>query len=234
MPTHILNIETTTTQCSVALATDGALTHVEQSNNQDYQHSKLLHIYIKRVFQSAGMNPSDLSAVAVSAGPGSYTGLRIGVGAAKGLCFGCDIPLISLPTLEIIAQEIHVEDGHILPMMDARRDEVYVAVYDANHNLIQPASPHVISQNSFEHWTHMGAVYFVGTGIEKCKNTLAQHPSFHFPQEEVYPSATQMATLSYQKFQQGNFEDLAYFDPDYLKSFQVTPSKKDALGLPKN
>ncbi|MGB0259910.1 MAG: tRNA (adenosine(37)-N6)-threonylcarbamoyltransferase complex dimerization subunit type 1 TsaB [Flavobacteriaceae bacterium] len=233
MPTHILNIETTTTQCSVALATDGQLVGVEQSNHQDYQHSKLLHTYIHQLLQSHSLTPSDLSAVAVSSGPGSYTGLRIGVGAAKGLCFGCDIPLIALPTLVILAQEIQKESGYILPVLDARRDEVYVAVYDTKHNLVQAATPHVLSQDSFTQWANQGSVFFVGTGIKKCKRILAPHQNLYFPNKESFPSATHMVALSYQKYQQGDFEDLAYFDPEYLKSFQVTPSKKDALGLPK-
>ena len=230
MPTHILNIETTTTQCSVALATDGKLIGLQQSNNKDYQHSKLLHTYIDQLLQDHDISYHNLSAIAVSAGPGSYTGLRIGVGAAKGLCYGSDIPLIALSTLGVLAQEIQTDVGHILPILDARREEVYVAVYDAKHTLIQKAQPHVLTHDSFAHWADKGEVYFIGTGIEKCKEILADHPNWRFPNKESFPSASLMVTLSYQKYQQGDFENLAYFDPEYLKAFQVTPSKKDALG----
>ena len=230
MPSHLLCIETTTTQCSVALCADGELSTLVQSNHENYQHAQLLHTYIEKILSKHNLKPSDLAAIALSSGPGSYTGLRIGAAAAKGLCYANDIPLIAIPTLDIIAREITPIDGHIIATLDSRRDEVYCAIYNHNYRCIKPASPHVITSNSFAEWAPKGPVYFVGTGLEKCEETVDHNTQFIFPKDPSYPSAAQMVKQAHEAFEQNVFEDVAYFDVNYLKTFQTSPKKKNALG----
>jgi tRNA threonylcarbamoyladenosine biosynthesis protein TsaB len=230
MPLHLLCIETTTTQCSVALCADGEVTALVQSNHENYQHAQLLHSYIDKVLSKHHLKPSDLAAIALSSGPGSYTGLRIGAAAAKGLCYANDIPLIAIPTLDIVSREITPNDSYIIATLDARRDEVYCAIYSHDYQLIQAASPHVITSKSFCEWAAKGRVYFVGTGLEKCEEIIDHNTQFIFPKEPSYPSAAHMAKQAQHAFEQKRFEDAAYFDVDYLKAFQTTPQKKNALG----
>jgi tRNA threonylcarbamoyladenosine biosynthesis protein TsaB len=230
MQSHLLCIETTTTQCSVALCTNGDLSTLAQSNHENYQHAQLLHTYIDKVLSKHNLKPSDLAAIALSSGPGSYTGLRIGAAAAKGLCYANDIPLIAIPTLDIVAREITPSDGHIIATLDARRDEVYCAIYTHDYLCLQPASPHEITSSSFTEWASKGPVYFVGTGLEKCKEIVDHNTEFIFPKDPLYPSAAQMVKQAQDAFEQQVFEDVAYFDVDYLKAFQTSPQKKNALG----
>ena len=228
MPSHLLCIETTTTQCSVALCADGELSTLAQSNHENYQHAQLLHTYIEKVLSKHNLKPSNLAAIALSSGPGSYTGLRIGAAAAKGLCYANDIPLIAIPTLDIVAREITPSDGHIIATLDARRDEVYCAIYTHDYQRVQLASPHVIKSNSFAEWASKGPVYFVGTGLEKCEETVDHNTQFIFPKDPSYPSAALMVKQAQDAFEQHVFEDVAYFDVDYLKAFQTSPQKKNA------
>ena len=146
---NILNIETSTTNCSVALSVDGKLTVLKEDNSLNYSHAERLHVYIDSVLSSAGVKRSDLNAVAVSKGPGSYTGLRIGVSAAKGLCFALGIPLVSVPTLEVLAHKAEAKSGFIVPMLDARRMEVYSAVFDETYKSIETTSAKILDENSF-------------------------------------------------------------------------------------
>jgi len=171
-----------------------------------------------------------LAAIALSSGPGSYTGLRIGAAAAKGLCYANDIPLIAIPTLDIVAREITPSGGHIIATLDARRDEVYCAIYTHDYQCVQAAIPHVIISNSFTEWTEKGPVYFVGTGLEKCEEVVNNNTQFIFPKDPSYPSAKHMVKQAQAAFEQQVFEDVAYFDVDYLKAFQTSPQKKNALG----
>ena len=187
-------------------------------------------MYIDKVLSKHNLKTSDLGAIALSSGPGSYTGLRIGAAAAKGLCYGNDIPLIAIPTLDIVAREITPSDGHIIATLDARRDEVYCAIYTHEYQSVQPPSPHVITSNSFAEWTAKGPVYFVGTGLEKCEKTIHQNTQFIFPKDSSYPSAANMVKQAQDAFEKQVFEDVAYFDVDYLKAFQTTPQKKNVLG----
>ena len=230
MPSHLLCIETTTTQCSVALCADGELSTLTQSNHENYQHAQLLHTYIDKVLSKHNLKPSDLAAIALSSGPGSYTGLRIGAAAAKGLCYANDIPLIAIPTLDIVAREITPSDGHIIATLDARRDELYCAIYTYDYQCVQPASPHVITSISFAEWTAKGLVYFVGTGLEKCEEIADHNTEFILPKYPSYPSAAQMVKQAQDAFEKQVFEEVAYFDVDYLKAFQTIPQKKNALG----
>ena len=217
---YILNIESSTTNCSISLALDGNLVALKESNDDKYSHSTKLHSFINEVLKKSNISVKELVAIAVSKGPGSYTGLRIGVAAAKGLCYSLDIPLISISTLHILSKQIQVrEQGLILPVMDARRDEVYCAVYDSSHNLIKKAIPKIINQESFSELSYKSKLYFIGNGQEKCKRLIENNTNLIFSNNNTFPSAREMTQLSYEKFKDLNFKDIAYFEPDYLKDF---------------
>lgn len=217
MPT-ILNLETATTNCSVSIGQDGSLLAIKEHDTPNYSHSEQLHIFMQDVLQDADLDFSDLDAIAVSKGPGSYTGLRIGVSAAKGLCFSLDMPLISIPTLESMAHQAKLEDiDYIVPLLDARRMEVYSAVFDKTILQIRETKAEIIDENSFFEFVEKGKVLLLGNGAEKCKELL-QHPNFRFDSSMV-PSAREMVLLSYKKFKAGDFENVAYFEPYYLKDF---------------
>ncbi|MEP7095462.1 MAG: tRNA (adenosine(37)-N6)-threonylcarbamoyltransferase complex dimerization subunit type 1 TsaB, partial [Flavobacterium sp.] len=172
----------------------------------------------------AGISVHELAAVAVSQGPGSYTGLRIGVSAAKGLCFALNIPLIAVDTLKTLASQVKVSDGKIIPMIDARRMEVYSAVFNSNLEIERPIQAEIIDEDSFKEYTE--TVYFVGDCAEKGKTVLIRD-NFVFLDEIKYPSAKEMSKISYDKFQKNDTVDVAYFEPYYLKDFMITaPSKK--------
>ena len=220
---NILNIETSTTNCSVALSVNGEHIVLKEDNSSSYSHAERLHVYIDEVLTSAQISRDELHAVAVSKGPGSYTGLRIGVSAAKGLCYALDIPLISVPTLEILAHKVEPQKGYIVPMLDARRMEVYSAVFDTNYQCIEPTSAKVLESSSYGDILQNQPIYFVGNSVEKTQSII-KHPNAHF--DAQFPSAQQMCGLSFSKFQAKNFEDLAYFEPFYLKDFIAIPSKK--------
>lgn len=213
----ILNLETAGTNCSVSLFKGPELVALREDNSPGYSHAELLHLYIEEVVKEAGISLSDLQAIAVSMGPGSYTGLRIGVASAKGLCFALDIPLISIPTLESLAWQLSPSDGVIVPLMDARRMEVYTAVFDATHQQIEPTIAKVIDEGSFQELGQKGAVHFLGTGTTKCAAVM-EHPNFVF-YPGLFPSSREMGKLAFDKYQRQAFEDLAYFEPYYLKDF---------------
>ena len=221
---YILNIETATKNCSVSLAKNGELIAIKELNNGNYSHAEVLHVFIHEILTSNGVSSSELDAIAVSKGPGSYTGLRIGVSAAKGLSFAHDIQLISIDTLKSFARSISVTDGYIVPMIDARRLEVYSAIFDRDLNPISPTEAKIIDSASYQEYLEPHKVYFLGDGSEKCKAILT-HSNAHFI-DNHHPSAKEMATLSYDKFKREDFEDVAYFEPFYLKDFIVIPEKK--------
>lgn len=220
---YILNIETATKNCSVALAKDGQTILCNEIAEERYSHAEQLHVLIEKTLLEAGICFQDLKAVAVSQGPGSYTGLRIGVSAAKGLCFTLDIPLIAVDTLQVLASQVKVTEGLIVPMLDARRMEVYSAIFNSKLEKRREVRAEIITENSFD--TISGTVYFVGDCADKCKAVLTK-PNFIFLEEIKYPSAKEMSVLSFFKFQNNEFEDVAYFEPYYLKDFMITTSKK--------
>lgn len=220
---YILNIETATKNCSVSLAKEGKTILCKEIAEEGYSHAEQLHVFIEDLVQEAGIHFKDIQAIAVSQGPGSYTGLRIGVSAAKGLCYALNVPLIAVDTLQVLASQVQVEDGLIIPMIDARRMEVYSAIFDVKFEKIRETQAEVITENSFE--TISETVYFVGDCADKCKSVITKS-NFIFLEEKKYPSATAMSILSFSKFQNKDFEDLAYFEPYYLKDFMITPSKK--------
>ncbi|MGB1043279.1 MAG: tRNA (adenosine(37)-N6)-threonylcarbamoyltransferase complex dimerization subunit type 1 TsaB [Tenacibaculum sp.] len=220
----ILNIETATKNCSVSLAKNGEVLAIRELNDGNYSHAEKLHPFIQEILDETKIKTSELDAVAVSKGPGSYTGLRIGVSAAKGLCFAFDKPLISIETLTSLSHAISVEKGLIVPMLDARRMEVYSAVYSSDYSQIREIKAEIIDENSFKEELVSGKVYFLGDGAEKCKEILT-HDNANFI-EAKFPSAKEMAFLSYNKYKKNDIEDVAYFEPFYLKDFVVTPQKK--------
>jgi tRNA threonylcarbamoyladenosine biosynthesis protein TsaB len=189
---------------------------VEQ-NNQHYSHAEQLHVFIEQALSQADIDADQLDAIAVSMGPGSYTGLRIGVSAAKGLCFALDLPLIAVPTLDILAQQISVDKGFIAPMLDARRLEVYCAVYDHRYHQIQNTQAKILNEATFDDLLKNHYIYFIGSGVEKTK-TLINHKNAKFI-DGKFPSAKEMCGLSYNKFKASQFENVAYFEPFYLKDF---------------
>ncbi len=220
---YILNIETATKNCSVALAKDGKTIVSKEIAEEGYSHAERLHVFIEEIIKEAGIDFQDLSAVAVSQGPGSYTGLRIGVSAAKGLCFALDIPLIALDTLQVLASQAIVSDGLVIPMLDARRMEVYSAIFNFNFDKIRAVEAEIITEDSFLDFQE--TLYFIGDCAEKCKAVLTKQ-NFVFLEEIKYPSAKEMSFLSFEKYKKNDTVDVAYFEPYYLKDFMITTSKK--------
>jgi tRNA threonylcarbamoyladenosine biosynthesis protein TsaB len=215
----ILNIETATKNCSVALAKEGKIVACKEIAEQNFSHAEKLHVFIEELLTENQLQFSDLSAIAVSQGPGSYTGLRIGVSSAKGFCYALNIPMIAIDTLQLIAKQIQIEDGIIIPMIDARRMEVFTAFYDKNHQQIRNTQAEIIDETSYQEISE--TIHLVGDGTEKFKNTLTDN-KFIFHSDVVFPSAKQMTQLSFDKFIKNDFVDVAYFEPYYLKDFVLT------------
>lgn len=224
MSVLILNIETTTKNCSVSLSKDGKLIALKEINDGGYSHAENLHPFIETILTETKYQFSDLSAIAVSKGPGSYTGLRIGVSAAKGFCFALDIPLISVDTLQALAHQINIETDVIIPILDARRMEVYQAVFDLTYKRIENTKAVVVDKETYDKYLNTKKVVFLGDAVPKIKKTI-QHKNAVFI-ENAFPSAKEMVALAYDKFQKKDFEDVAYFEPYYLKDFIAIKSTK--------
>lgn len=213
----ILSLETATTNCSVALAVDGKVIAFREENHQKFSHAEKLHVFIEEVLMEANLDKTQLDAVAISKGPGSYTGLRIGVSAAKGLCFALDIPLISTLTLEVLAQQASGEDCFIIPLIDARRMEVYSAVFDQEKNQVRDTMAEILNEDSFLGYLNQKKTVFLGDGAEKFEK-LCNHKNAQFLTDK-FPSAKDMATLAEAKYKISDIENVAYFEPFYLKEF---------------
>ena len=219
----ILCIDTSTAVLSVALARDGAVV-CERVCTEPRQQASLTAPLVKEVLSAEGLRVADCDAVCVSSGPGSYTGLRVGVSTAKGLCFGADIPLLSVSTLDILVAGVRGESvSSIIPMIDARRMEVYTAVYSPEGKRLTPVEAKVVEEDSFAGELSRGPVLFVGDGALKCAQVI-KHPGAMF--REAFPLARHIAPLAQEAFSAGRFENLAYFEPFYLKDFVATVSKK--------
>jgi tRNA threonylcarbamoyladenosine biosynthesis protein TsaB len=215
---YILNIETATKNCSVSLAKNGETVLCKEIAELGYSHAEKLHVFIEEILKETGVSIQDLKAISVSKGPGSYTGLRIGVSSAKGLCYALGIPLIAVDTLQILAKQVVIENGLIVPMIDARRMEVYSAVFDKRHSKIKGVQAEILTEKSYADSPE--TFYFIGDCQEKCQSVLKGN-NFNFLSEIVYPSANEMSALSYEKFINNDFEDVAYFEPFYLKDFLI-------------
>ena len=222
----ILSIESSTQTCSVAVSKDGK--PVWNKENPDLaSHSAVLGVYVAEAVRFIQTNDFRLDAVAVSEGPGSYTGLRIGVSLAKGLCFGLDVPLIALPTLKIMAARFVPSASYLCPMIDARRMEVYAALFDGNLNEIEPVRAIIIKEDSYCDFLSHEKIIFFGSGAEKCKAVIRSENAFFI--DDVYPSASDMIEEAEKAFITKNFVDTAYFEPFYLKEFQATTPKNKIL-----
>ena len=231
----ILSIETGTDVCSVALANDGELMALRESD-EGRDHAKKVALFVDELLRETGVQPADLDAIAVGKGPGSYTGLRIGVSFAKGMCYALNIPLIavgSLDALTEVAREdydagiLDIEDNewenaYLCPMVDARRMEVYTAVFENGVQTTQTA-PAIIDENSFADLLEQGPCLFIGDGAGKCADVI-KHPNARFCQ--CWPKASAMLAPAMKAYKEKRFEDVAYFEPFYLKEFVATVSKK--------
>lgn len=233
----ILSIETGTDICSVALSNDGELMALRESS-EGRDHAKKVAIFVDELLKETGVQPSDLDAIAVGKGPGSYTGLRIGVSFAKGMCYALNIPLIAVGSLDALVQVaredfeagiLDIEDAdwanaNLSPMVDARRMEVYTQIFDTNGIAKTDVSAEIITEESFADWRAKGKLVIFGNGAQKCCEIL---PDAIYV--SVTPSARGIVALAEQAFNAEKFEDLAYFEPFYLKEFLVIPSKKKLL-----
>lgn len=220
----ILQIETATSSCSVALAKDGISLAVKEINRRNV-HAEVITIFIEELLNTAGASYNNLDAIAVSCGPGSYTGLRIGISTAKGLCFALDKPLIAIETLEAMAAGITRRPGYIAneklllcPMIDARRMEVFTAVFDADGNWVISTKAEIVDNSSFKEQLAHNEILFFGDGAEKCKAVLGENPNARFFTDFIN-SAADLSQKAFEKFSKDDFEDVAYFEPYYLKDF---------------
>ena len=225
----ILNIETSTDVCSVAISDSGQVIF----NKEDHSgpnHAVKLGVYVDEALDFLDSHGLPLEAVAVSCGPGSYTGLRIGVSMAKGICYGRGVKLIAVPTLELMAVPVLLgehpeqEDALIVPMLDARRMEVYAEVLDRALRVVRPIQADIVDADTYKEYLDQHPVYFFGNGAAKCMETI-NHPNAHLV-EGIEPLAKNMAPLAEKRFVEGKFEDVAYFVPFYLKDFVAKMPKK--------
>ena len=213
----ILNIETSTTNCSVSISENEEIIASQEKNFDYYSHSEVLHIYITELFRKSDLEINDITAVSVSEGPGSYTGLRIGSATAKGICFALKIPLIAIDTMDILAKKVKPTNGYIIPNIDAGRNEIYFSVFDRTYQKIQPTNFKELKTKSFKKYLDSESVHFVGNANNKLKKLLNSDNAI-FSKKEL-PSSLEMASLSFDKFSRNEFVDIEHFEPNYLKNF---------------
>ena len=224
---YILHIETSTKQCSVAIGYKGKCISEKKLLSEHYSHEEKLHVFIQEALQEVNLNISELGAVSVSKGPGSFTGLRIGVATAKGICYALDLPLIAIDTLKLMIQPyLKKKDiDFLIPMLDARRMEVYTAIYDNYENCVQQIKAQVLTENSFHKVVSDRNCLIIGNGAVKFQNIKPKIKAY-FSEYIYYPSAKDMCSLSWKHKLNRNYQDINTFEPYYLKDFQAT--------LPKN
>lgn len=226
---YILSIETATKACSVAIHKNENCISIVEHTDEGYTHAENLSIFIDQALEKTHLNYNDLNAVAISKGPGSYTGLRIGTSTAKGLCYALDIPLISVSTLQAMAHGVATNSNtniqFFCPMIDARRMEVYAAFYDHSNNQVRDIEADIIDANSYQTYLDHSTVAFFGDGAAKCKEVLGKQKNASFI-DDFHPSAQFVGVLACQKFIQKDFENTAYFEPYYLKDFVAGKPKK--------
>ena len=217
---YILNLETSTTNCSVSLSQESSLIDCQEIDSPNYSHSENLHVFIDDIMKRNKLKFNQLKACAISRGPGSYTGLRIGLSAAKGICFGLGIPLISISSLKVIANAVEF-DGLIVSTMDARRDEIYSCVFDSKLNLIIDEKPEIINNNSYSDLALKNRLLIVGDGQIKCQEIIDNNQNITYNPKILKPSSKYMISIANEKLKQDEFENLAYFEPKYLKEFRT-------------
>lgn len=224
----ILSIETATSACSVALHIDGKLIF-DLNKLQEKSHSEYMMQMAQDVLKASKIEPDELSAVAISGGPGSYTGLRIGVSSAKGLCFALNIPLIAVNTLEVMINQTSGKHDidYLCPMLDARRMEVYYLLADKSSKIIIPTEPKIIDEQAFEEILNTSKILFFGSGAEKCKQVI-NSPNAQFL-DDIRPMAESVGYLASKKFQDQDFEDIISYEPMYLKPVNITKPRKQVL-----
>lgn len=225
----LLSLETATTVCSVAIHKDGVLLSLRELDS-DKSHSQVLLQFIEELLEEHKLSKKDLNGLVISEGPGSYTGLRIGLSTAKGLCFALDIPLIAVNTIDALGYQVSKnlrENELACPMIDARRMEVYTAIYNNKNIRVEALNNVIIDENSFDSYLKNQVINFFGNGSDKCKEIL-KHENAHFI-ENIKPTATTIGELGYLKFQKKEFVDTAYFEPNYFKEFYTPPAKNKTL-----
>lgn len=236
MAARILHIETATHTCSAALSYGEKLILFKESHI-DKSHASLLTVFIENIFRETGLLAVELDAVSVSMGPGSYTGLRIGVSVAKGLAYSLGIPLIAVPTLKSMAlgflQKMGIDKSQdhtflLCPMIDARRMEVYLSMYDSKFKTVWDTRALIVDENSFQKELEKRDIYFFGTGAQKCESLINHKNSYFSP--DFLNSSKYMIPLAFSQFTRKEFVDLAYFEPYYLKDFIATTPKNKILG----
>lgn len=223
----ILCIETTSKNCSVALCENGNLLGIKELEEEGYTHAENLSAFINEVLLNQSKVYKDLNAIAISEGPGSYTGLRIGAATAKGLCYSLDIPLIAINTLDMMAeimQSNSIKADYYCPMIDARRMEVFTAVYDNKLERIEEPQAKILDENSYNNYINIGSVLFAGSGAFKLGEIVGHENAFFADQFSL--SAKYLIHQAEKKFKKNEFEDIAYFEPFYLKKFQATIPKE--------
>lgn len=231
----LLHIETSTAVCSVGLGKDGELLALKETK-EGMKHASHLTVFIEDILKENNLAIADLDGLAISMGPGSYTGLRIGVSTAKGICYGANLPLLAISTLQamsktaqanegILSQLKNPEKAYFCPMIDARRMEVYTAFYNHKNELVKEISADIIDENSYAQALSEREIVFFGDGAIKCEGTIKNKNGIFF--EGVTPTAAGMIELAEEKFKNKEFEDVAYFEPFYLKDFVATTPKKN-------
>lgn len=231
----LLHIETSTAVCSVALGKDGDLLALKETK-EGMKHASHLTVFIQNILKENELTIADLNGVAVSMGPGSYTGLRIGVSTAKGICYGSNLPLIAINTLQamtkpllnnknVLSQISNPGEAFFCPMIDARRMEVYTAFFNNKNELVKDISADIINETSYSKELSEREVIFFGDGASKCKEVIQSKNGIFL--DNITTSAIGMIELADVKFQNQEFEDVAYFEPFYLKDFVATTPKKN-------
>lgn len=224
---YLIHIESSSTVCSVAISNNESFVAIKEINN-GYTHAENLHVFIQELLKEQNIKPVELAAISISSGPGSYTGLRIGFSAAKGLAYALNIPLITnstLKALSVIALEQVSGDAVLVPMMDARRMEVYCAAYNSELKEIIAPKALIVDEKSIQEFSFNKPIYFFGDGMPKAKEVLKHLPNSHFI-ENILPSAKALINLAFVKYQAKDFADTAYSEPSYLKEFFFnTPQK---------
>lgn len=227
----ILHIETSTNVCSVAVSHDGTVVY-DKDDFSGPNHAEKLGVFVDEALSFIDQSLLTLDAVAVSSGPGSYTGLRIGVSMAKGICYGRDAKLISIPTLELLCVPVLLghdeieEDALLCPMLDARRMEVYAGIWNRALKPVREISADIVTADTYKEYLDQHPIYFFGNGAAKCMETICSENAHLI--ENIYPLAKNMMPLAEQRFNRGMFEDVAYFTPSYLKDY-VAIKPKDLL-----